>query len=365
MSKILIIEDEDSIRQITSEILRGENFEVMEAEDGQVGVELALQKTPDLIICDVQLPEMDGYSILAQVRGNRSTQTVPFIFLTAKSTKTDVRLGMELGADDYLTKPFTIEELLGTVTTQLVKHAAVERSSQQKLDDLRNNITLSLPHQLNAQLTNILKPTKTLIENYDLIDRDEAIEMLRQIYLSGQTLSRFTNNFLLYAELKRIEQQPKKSRALLERTEECLARIILREVALQKAEQANRREDLLLELLEETEVQISQAKLKKIAEELIDNAFKFSISGTPVRIRSHTQDSNFHLFITNDGRGMTAEEIANMGAYMQFEPQDTKRQGCGLGLVIAKLLTELHGGEFNIESIPNKQTTVRVMLPAK
>lgn len=365
MSKILIIEDEDNIREITSEILRAENFEVMEAEDGQLGVELALRKTPDLIICDVQLPEIDGYSVLAQVRGNAATQTVPFIFLTARSTKTDVRLGMELGADDYLTKPFTVEELLGTVTTQLVKHTAIERSSQQKLDDLRNNITLSLPHQLNTQLSNILKPTKTLIENYDEIDRDEAIEMLRQIYLSGERLSRFTNNFLLYAELKRIEQQPKKSRALRNREEECLARSILREVALQKAEQANRREDLVLELLDETEIHLSQAKIKKIAEELIDNAFKFSSPASRVRIRSYTQDNNFHLFITNDGRGLTAEQIANIGAYMQFEPPDTKRQGCGLGLVISKLLTELHGGEFNLESIPNKQTIVRVMLPAK
>ena len=121
MTKILVIEDQEDIRDIMGEILMAEGFEVVDAEDGCLGVETALDHKPDLIICDVMMPEMDGYGVLTTLRDNPLSADIPFIFLTAKVSKMDMRQGMELGAEDYLTKPFTRAELLAAVNVQLDK----------------------------------------------------------------------------------------------------------------------------------------------------------------------------------------------------------------------------------------------------
>ena len=362
MSKILVIEDEDDIRSNICEMLGAEDFSVIGAENGLVGIQLAKEELPDLIICDVMMPKMDGYEVLAQLRQDPATQTVPFIFLTAKTAKEDMRLGMDLGGDDYITKPFTRKELLGAVMTRLVKQQAVERKSREKLDELRSSIVHALPHELRTPLKAILNNAKLLMEDYEQTEPEEALKMLNEIYVSGERLFRLVQNFLLYAELSRIEKTPQLARAILDRNEKSLTRDLVETTALQVAARFNRQVDLLLEL-QEAEVRISQPKMKKLIEELIDNAFKFSQSGTTIQIRTHCEADSWHLFVIDNGRGMSAEQIANLGAYMQFERKMYAQDGSGLGLTIAQLLTQLHGGELRIESIPHKQTIVHVILP--
>jgi CRP/FNR family cyclic AMP-dependent transcriptional regulator len=121
MKKILVIEDNEIIRENITEMLELSNYKICAAENGKVGVELALREKPDLIICDVMMPVLDGYGVLHMLHKNQSTQNIPFIFLTSKSDKTDFRKGMELGADDYITKPFDNTELLNAVESRLKK----------------------------------------------------------------------------------------------------------------------------------------------------------------------------------------------------------------------------------------------------
>ncbi|GEO07164.1 transcriptional regulator [Adhaeribacter aerolatus] len=118
---VLLIEDNQDIRESTSEILAMADFTVYTAENGKKGVELAQANPPDIILCDIMMPEMDGYSVLYLLRKNESTVDIPFIFLTAKSERADMRKGMEMGADDYLTKPFNDLELLNAIETRLQK----------------------------------------------------------------------------------------------------------------------------------------------------------------------------------------------------------------------------------------------------
>jgi DNA-binding response OmpR family regulator len=134
MKKILVIEDEASVSINIVEILQSGGFEVVIADDGEAGVQLAKQHIPDLIICDIKMPGLDGYGVLTAVREVPETARIPFIFLTAKTTREDFRQGMNLGADDYLTKPFRRTELLEAVTARLEKHAILlqEYSSQYK-----------------------------------------------------------------------------------------------------------------------------------------------------------------------------------------------------------------------------------------
>jgi DNA-binding response OmpR family regulator len=362
MTKILVIEDEDNIRDSICEMLRAENFSVVEAEDGHIGVQLAKEEIPDLVICDVMMPQLDGYGVLYQLRDDPSTQTLPFIFLSAKSAKEDMRLGMDLGGDDYLTKPFTRQELLSAITTRLAKQKAVERKAQQKLDDLRENITYSLPHELRTPLNSILNNSKLLLESYETTEQQEALKMLGNIHSSGLRLYRLIQNFLLYAELSRIEKEPRLARTLVERGEKSFIRTLIKEITWQKAVQTNRQKDLNLDI-QEAQVQLSSAKIKKIIEEIVDNAFKFSSAGEIVEIRTYCQENILNVFVSDRGRGMNAEQIANLGAYMQFERKIYAQEGSGLGLAIARILTELHGGELKIESIPGQQTIVHLILP--
>jgi DNA-binding NarL/FixJ family response regulator len=125
MKKILIIEDEPATRENLCEILELEGFAPLHASNGKIGVAAALRELPDLILCDVTMPELDGHGVLAALRAETATRQIPFVFLTAKGERHDVRAGMNLGADDYLIKPVDVDDLLGAIEARL------ERSQQQ------------------------------------------------------------------------------------------------------------------------------------------------------------------------------------------------------------------------------------------
>lgn len=126
MTKVLVIEDEATTRSMFMRCLAFEGFCAIEAANGAIGVKLAQMHLPDLIICDIMMPDMDGYSVLSALRCHRSTATMPFIFLTAKVTMTDLRQGMAMGADDYLTKPCSVEQFLAAITTRLKRQAQLQ-----------------------------------------------------------------------------------------------------------------------------------------------------------------------------------------------------------------------------------------------
>ena len=130
MKRILIIEDQAPMRRNIALMLEMEGYEVLTAENGLIGVETARQKCPDLVICDVMMPELDGHGVVQTLRAEDATANVPFIFLTARSDKGDVRIGMNFGADDYLIKPVIRDDLLAAVETRLARAEAIEARVQ-------------------------------------------------------------------------------------------------------------------------------------------------------------------------------------------------------------------------------------------
>ncbi|HBE17910.1 MAG TPA: response regulator [Cyanobacteria bacterium UBA11149] len=121
MSQILVIEDEKNIRENILEILENEGFDAIAAENGSIGLHLAQEKLPDLILCDILMPVLDGYGVLTALRSQSQTATIPFMFLSAKTAKIDLLQGMKLGANAYLTKPFTLDELLIAIAINMTK----------------------------------------------------------------------------------------------------------------------------------------------------------------------------------------------------------------------------------------------------
>jgi CRP-like cAMP-binding protein/AmiR/NasT family two-component response regulator len=140
-TRILIIEDNNDIRESTAEILDLANFEVLQAHNGKVGVEMATKLLPDLILCDIMMPELDGYGVLFLLSKNPQTSSIPFIFLTAKAERLDMRKGMEMGADDYLTKPFDDIELLNAIESRLEKKVKHQNFYSKSLDQISGLIS--------------------------------------------------------------------------------------------------------------------------------------------------------------------------------------------------------------------------------
>lgn len=369
MKKILVIEDEASLRQNIAELLTLEDFKVVVAENGLTGVTIAESEIPDLIICDVMMPELDGYGVLEKLRQNSLLSTVPFIFLTAKSSKSDFRQGMELGADDYVTKPFTAKELLGAITSKLEKQVAINKNSQKKLDELRSNIALSLPHEMRTPLNGILGYSELLKQEAEFLSVSEIQEMAQGINQSGQRLFKLIQKFLLYTELEVISRDPQRIQSLQNHLTQ-FPNLSLTKLIVNKAKYDGRKIDLQLNIPTSCEVKICSTRLLIIIEELLDNAFKFSPADKIVRVMGELENSKFETSIFNlsfidYGRGMTPKQIKELGAYKQFERKIYEQQGMGLGLIIAKRMIELHNGNFNIYSELNKETIVQVQLPCK
>lgn len=147
MKKILIIEDEPEMRRNLTTILRLERFQPLAAENGRAGIDLAKKELPDLILCDVMMPELDGYGVITALRADPATVAIPFIFLTAKGEKPDIRAGMNMGADDYLTKPVPKTDLLGAIRSRL------ERASQQTTPEFKPNFGSPKPLETVLGLT--------------------------------------------------------------------------------------------------------------------------------------------------------------------------------------------------------------------
>ncbi len=144
MKKILVIEDEAGTLENLVLMLEMEGFKPLSASNGRAGVALARQELPDVILCDVSMPEMDGYGVLERLRADRATVSIPFIFLTAKSDKKDVRAGMNLGADDYLTTPASTEDVLAAINARLERHGEKEQAAMAKVE-LKPDFTSAKP----------------------------------------------------------------------------------------------------------------------------------------------------------------------------------------------------------------------------
>jgi signal transduction histidine kinase len=356
--RVLIIDDTPEIRMIIAETLNLFGFETLTAEDGVCGIQMAEQHLPDLVICDINMPNLDGYGTLKAMRERETTAGIPFIFLTGATEKSDMRRGMELGADDYLTKPFSHKELMAAVNARLEKQAELQRQSDKRLNELRGNITLALPHELRTPLNGIMGLAQIMIEDYASMPPAEILETSRFIHDSALRLHRLIENFLVYSQIELLASESKiidVSSAVKPVAVQDLVPEVARKVAIR-----HKREGDLLLKTHDAAVLVPTENLTKIVEELTDNAFKFSEPGKPVLIAAEVEGGQCRLSFTDKGRGMTPEQLNRIGPHIQFERHTFEQQGAGLGLVIAKRMTELLGGQFRVESSPGHGTVVRV-----
>jgi len=361
MAKVLVVDDEPSIREFIVVTLRNHGFQTLSAMNGAEGLKLAKAQYPDLILCDVRMDLMGGYEMLSLIREDPLTQSIPFILITAMQGRTGMRQGMELGADDYITKPFTAPELLAAVNGRLQKYYTVLERAEQRLTELRSQLSTSLPHELRTPLNGIMGYADIMRKQFAELEPLEVAQMSERIYKNATRLHRLIENFLIYAQLEILQTDREKIIGLTRHRVEDVAKVI-DTIARKKTYEAARSNDLDLRLTN-ANLAISADYFAKIFEELFDNALHFSKKGTPIRVHSKTNGTNFVIAVSDEGRGMNPEQIRDIGAYRQFDRKIYEQQGSGLGLVVSKSLVEVHGGTFLIESEYGKYTTITVTFP--
>ncbi|MDX9790238.1 MAG: hybrid sensor histidine kinase/response regulator [Candidatus Kapaibacterium sp.] len=357
---ILIIEDEIEISNDLEKFLRLSGYDTVTARSGEDALKLLEKNIPDLIISDILVPGIDGYELLKRMQASPETAAVPFLFLSAKSNKIDVREAMNLGADDFITKPYDIDELLNTIKVRLEKKQRRESHLTKKIENLQINLRKTMPHEIRTPLNVILGFSEFLLKNNKKIQDSDALDMVYNIHLSGQRLQRTFENYLLYANLELVAAtQSEKTKYNKYKT--FMADVFIRDVAVSKASEFERADDLQLDLIDAT-VKIYEDHFRKLVDEILDNSFKFSNPGDKVNIKSSMDGDRFIMIVRDVGRGMTEEQLSKSGDFVQFDRKIYEQQGTGLGLSIVKKITMIYNGEFEITSSPEHFTEVIIKL---
>jgi signal transduction histidine kinase len=285
----------------------------------------------------------------------RQDHNAAFIFLTALDDRDHQRAGMNRGADDYLTKPFTIAELREAVYARLAHKSVLERRVGRLLDELRHNISVSLPHELHTAIGLISGYAYLMLDDAALLTPDH-VQMVTVINESARRLERIADKFLWYSQTSFLSRKVYAARISRHADE------TIWESATVTAQQFRRSVDVAFDLASAA-VAVPPECLARLVLELIENSCKFSLTNTPIHVTGHADDTSYILKIRDQGRGMTAEQIARVGGFMQFERDVHEQQGLGLGLSIVKGIVDAFDGRLSIHSVPQHYTSVEVCLP--
>ena len=208
MTKILIIEDTVKLRENLADALELQGYEVLHADNGKTGIQLAKEFSPDLILCDIVMPGLSGLEVLEFLKSEDQQNTIPFIFISALAERKNIRVGMDLGADDYLTKPFSAGELLSAIATRLEKHNSIENKIKRQFDQIEIELKERVENLLSQN-----KNQKDIIEDITSTNED-FIEQLneKQAQLMHEALKAIEINTTMQGIAKRLTEELQKSR---------------------------------------------------------------------------------------------------------------------------------------------------------
>lgn len=370
MTKILVIEDEAILRREVVEWLKLEGYEASGAPDGAAGVEQAFRLMPDLIVCDITMPKLDGYGVLLELRAHPSTAAIPFIFVTARASHDDVRYGMELGADDYITKPFTRLDFLRAIETRLQKKVmseslylqvieqwqqAFEQEHEQRL--MKAKLVAMFSHDFRNPLSSILSSNSLLRDYADRMDESRRFIHFNRIEASVFQLLQMLDDMLIVSQMEsgNLEFTPEP----LNITD--FLKKIVDEFQIIHAET----HQLVFESRVIQKIPGDSRLLRQISANLISNAIKYSPQGSEVRVSLDKSDlPQVVLTVQDQGVGIPEADQGRMFQAFQRGSNVGEVLGTGLGLAIVKQAVEVHGGSVQLQSQVNYGTTVQVTIPA-
>ncbi len=352
-SRLLVVEDDPALLQGLRDILELADYDVTTAAHGQEALAELEKSAPHLIISDIMMPTMDGYQLYAAVRARPEWMDVPFIFITAKGTRRDVHRGKELGADDYLVKPFDEEDLLVAIRNKLGRRAQLDALRQKQIAELKRTILNTLNHEFRTPLTHIAAYVEVWRDTHPELDSAELSNFLDVIQSSSERLQRLVEDFILLAEFQTGEAQ----RAFDQRREPLIELPMILQVLAERYRQRAAVKQLALRVEAPTEplppVLADREFLMNALGRLVDNAVKFSRSGDgPITLTAQAESEQISLRVRDHGPGIPTEELEHIfDLFHQVDRVKREQQGIGSGLAIAREIIKLHHGELTARNM--------------
>lgn len=339
IKKIVLIEDDTIIRENISDFLRLHNFNVEDFENGTVALQSIKLVQPDLILCDIMLPGLSGDEILKEVRQYFQDNQIPFIFLSAKADKKDIRRGMDHGADDYLTKPFTLQELLRSIQTRLDRNESTKKQLLKGISDKLDNFVKILFHELNTPLNGILGISTLLKNNLNSYSKEDLSQSLDAIIQSTKRLSNTQKKIISFFNV--LETQISKETEI----------IYLKDIYLAIKFYINSLNQPNIKFEAEDEIQESNVSIKlnsdyllKIIDELTENAIKYGALEKPIIIKLTYKkvSQEIEIDVTNFIKNTEEVNLRTDNSFINLEKSLKGNQGFGLGLLIVQRIAEIN-----------------------
>ncbi len=364
---ILVVEDDKHLMEGIRDILEINDYHVLTANHGKAGLEILASQAalPDLIVSDIMMPYMNGYEFFEAVRAQNAWVTIPFIFLTAKGERDDIYRGKRMGAEDYVVKPFSADDLLVAVSAKLDRKRQLDAAAQGGIAEIKQNILTILNHEMRTPLTYVVAYADMLKREGTDLALDDMRSFLREINAGANRLRRLVESFILLVELETGEAATAfaiRSQPLRDFSQ------VLQDVRTKFADIAAE-SDVRLELEAPDElppVLADQEYLSSAVECLVDNAIKFTERpGCAVTVRiTPGSAGGVEIAVTDQGRGIPAHEIEHIfESFYQIDRQKYEDQGAGSGLAIVKAVARLHHGTIDVVSAPGEGSTFTIKLP--
>ncbi len=361
-SLILLVDDEQANLELFSTILEEEGYRTLSARDAAKALQILETNKPDLIISDIYMPEMGGFEFYEKVQGISGLRSVPFIFLSALSDRAHVREGKELGADDYLTKPIDIDELVTTVRGKLKRAASMRSAMQSEFDALKEQILSTLSHELNTPLTYIIGFSEIISSAASSITTNELKEFADLIHHGGGRLKNLVDDFLITIQ---IDSGQTRTYYETDKKEFDLAKSL--DVLIEEYRPMATEKGLALNPRVEGElpVKASETLIRDIVGRLLSNAVKFTVKGS-VTLKAEKDGEWVRLEVSDTGVGLPEQELPRIcDKFYQVNKGRQQQQGAGLGLYIARNLADINNCKFDIVSSESTGTTATLQIPTR
>jgi signal transduction histidine kinase len=359
---ILVVEDDPYLNTAICETLRSYDFVVDSCSNGVEALAWLRQHRPDVILCDIMMPQMDGYTLLKHTRADLQLRTLPFIFLTARTSPADQRLAREIGVEDYLTKPVDSENLVIAIRSALRRQQIMQEEMYRQMDALRNRIVTILQHEFRTPLTFVLGYAQLLLEAADSgVDRDELRSAAVAILDGGHRLQRLIEGFLMLAELQNAKL---KTEELADLNALDLWQSLAQEFWHQLHEQ--KLAVIISEQNSQAMVNGHPDLLHEALKRIMDNAIRYRRPASQKIQLSVEQVPPYVGFrIIDEGVGMPPEMVQRFSTpFEQADRENRTTPGAGIGLAIVNQVALLHGGKLDIDSEVGKGSQITLWLPA-
>jgi signal transduction histidine kinase len=362
--RILVVEDHDLLLLAIQDILEVEGYKVVTATDGLDALEKMQDFTPDLIVADISMPRMDGYTFFEEVHSVPEWIPIPFIFLTARAEREDRLKGKAMGAEDYIVKPFDPQELVVVVNSRIGRAQEIREATETEFEDLKQQIITLLSHELRTPLTSVYGYTELALEEAAALPPGDFQNFLKGIKKGTDRLTQLVEDLLMVVRLDTGELEQEFE--LLGEVEDDIDEIIERVVKIKRPDAQAK--GLTLEADVDKGIPgvlIHEYFLIDAIQRLIDNAIKFTREeGKTIRVRAYTEADAVKIAVEDQGIGISEDQISLLfERFRQINREKLEQQGTGMGLVIAQSLVQCMDGTIDVESSPNEGSTFTIELP--